>query len=196
MSSPQQPHSPYPPQGDYSPYQNQPYQQSPQQQYYPPQQPYYPQQSPGGSGYDLPPAIHPVSSDDQPKRNTPIRVLCILFAVYHIVFSVQIGLGFALTVHPLLGFLLFCSLFATITLFILGIHKSFAKEKGQFKAIGLLFGNFVSLYGIENQPFEWVIFNSVKSLFFFMVYLGVSFQKQQKFLRYFAPLQWNYGPAQ
>jgi hypothetical protein len=197
MSSPQQPHSPYPPHGG-SPYQNQnqAYQQSPQQQYYPPQQPYY-----------LPPAIDPVSSDDQPERNTLIRVFCILFAVYHILFTLSMGLGAfvkqpidpRIPSQPMFGILAVFSLFATITLFILGIHKNFAKEGGQFKAIGLLFGNFTALFNIQVQfstSSGLAGFNIVKSLFFLMVYLGVSFQKQVKFFRYFAPLKWNYGSAQ
>jgi hypothetical protein len=180
MSTPQRPNC-----SSQNQNQNQASQQSPQQQYYPPQ-------SHGGSAYDLPPALGPASSE-KPKRNTLIRIICILFAVYQIIPIA--GCGLLGLVDPMYAFLSICSLFACVTLFILGIHKRFAKEGGQFKAIGLLLGNFAALYDVEIQTTEWIVFNIVKSFIFLMIYLGVSFQKQVKFFRYFAPLQWNYGPA-
>jgi hypothetical protein len=138
--------------------------------------------------------MDPVSSDNKPTRNTIIRVFCILWAVFEIFAAMLWGL--AAYSDPFYGFISFCTLFAGITLFILGIHKSFAKEGGQYKAIGLLFGNYATLHNVQNELTEWIIFDIVKTLFFVMVYLGVSYQKQVKFFRYFAPLQWNYRPSQ
>jgi hypothetical protein len=58
---------------------HQPHHDGPQQYQQQPQHPPQPQ-----GGYGIPPAMNPVPFDEQPKRNTPMRVICIILAVIFI----------------------------------------------------------------------------------------------------------------
>jgi hypothetical protein len=89
-----------------------------------------------------------------------------------------------------------CALACSITLFILGIHKSFAKEYGYIEAIGLWAGYVPLIIDITKKSDTQIMFSMVFAILLLQIYLGVSFQKHVKLFRYFAPLNWDYGPSQ